>query len=318
MGRLGHRNPERIEIVTSYLTPLFLVLGLIFSAPASAYSIERLANQAIRQAIEGTSRSSAGAHYEAAPGRFSVTLGQENPECIELHAFGAPRTPSVEQPLYTCRTGYASFFDPGIKSPRWVVERLDGNNLDGGAKRKGITFQPDPQIPRFARVMPEDYRGSGYDKGHLAPAADFRASATAMEQTFFLSNIVPQDAKQNRSIWANLEAAVREMASRRGTLYVITGPVYQAPVATIGRGIPVPSALYKVIIDKQRGEMTAFVIPNNPDTGDDPARYQTAVRNVERATGINFNPSLSRQDADRLEVAGGSWLIPRVRVKFND
>lgn len=253
---------------------------------------------------------------------MSTTQGHANGDCPQFQAYGYPQTNDAKiqhRAFYSCRGGYAGMYDPAEKTPLWIAERLSAGEMDGRANRKGLDFNEDPQIPSGANAHLDDYKRSGYDKGHLAPAGDFRASQALMNQTFLLSNAVPQNPEHNRGIWANLEAGLREMTARRGDLYVITGPVYSNPHrAKIGRGVSVPDALYKVVVDSRKQEMTAFIIPNRADVGDDPGRYQVNVRDVERATGLNFNPNLGRADADRLEVGGGNWMLPRVRVRFND
>jgi endonuclease G len=82
--------------------------------------------------------------------------------------------------------------------------------------------------------------------------------------------------------------------------------------------IPVPSNLFKVIVDPFRHEMTAFVIPNDDQQGEDPRLYQVSVREVERLTGLDFNPVLPRAEADRLEVNGDAWVLPKFRSGFRE
>lgn len=253
---------------------------------------------------------------------MSTTQGRPNGDCPQFQTYGYPQSSDAKiqhRSFYSCRAGYAGMYDPAEKTPLWIAEHLSARQMDGRANRKGVEFNEDPQIPSGANARLEDYKRSGYDKGHLAPAGDYRASQELMNNTFLLSNAVPQNPDHNRGIWANLEASVREMTARRGDLYVITGPVYSnTHRSKIGRGVSVPDALYKVVVDSSTHEMTAFIIPNRADVGDDPGRYQVNVREVERATGLNFNPNLGRADADRLEVGGGNWMLPRVRVRFND
>lgn len=253
---------------------------------------------------------------------MSTTQGHSNSDCPQFQAYGYPQTSDAKiqrRAFYSCRAGYAGMYDPAEKTPLWIAERLSAKQMDGRANRKGLDFNEDPQIPFGANARLEDYKRSGYDKGHMAPAADYRLSQELMNQTFLLSNAVPQNPDHNRGIWANLEAGVREMTARRGELYVVTGPVYlNAHRTKIGRGVSVPDAIFKVVVDSNTHEMTAFIIPNRADVGDDPGRYQVNVREVEHATGLNFNPDLGRADADRFEVGGGNWMLPRVRVRFND
>ena len=192
---------------------------------------------------------------------MSVAQGHSNTDCPQFQAYGYPQTTDERirhRAFYACRPGYAGMYDPAEKTSLWIAERLSSSAISGRASRKGIDFDEDPQIPSGANARLEDYRGSGYDKGHLAPAGDYRANQALMNQTFLLSNAVPQNPDHNRGIWANLEASIREMTARRGDLYVITGPVYTNPRRSkIGRGVSVPDALYKVVVDVGRHEMTA-------------------------------------------------------------
>lgn len=217
-------------------------------------------------------------------------------------------------------------FDGAINSPIWVAERLQGGSLLGGAQRHGLEFQDDPQLPRFD--LARHYKRSGYDRGHLAPAADFRWSQEAMRQSFITSNAVPQHPIHNREIWAHLESMVREMASRRGALVVVTGPIFAEPVRWLHAGqvshtryessVPIPAALFKVIVDPSSRDMTGFVIPNEADQGDDPGPFQVSVRHIEGLTGLDFNPELTRADADKLEANAGGWLLPKVRNRYRE
>ena len=296
---------------------------LILTVPlsATAYSFaDVLARQAIRSALHAPQARRTSA-TEISQRGASVTHGSENKACADLHPYGLPR--ANEQALtarsyYTCRLGYGGQYDPVTKTPRWIAEKLDRSSLEGEANRKGMDFEEDQQIPAAHRSTLNDYRRSGLNRGHLAAAADFRGSTEMMRQSFLLTNVVPEDPKHNREVWANLEAAVRELATRRGQLFVLTGPVNGTSRRTIGHGVVVPEAMFKVLIDPKTQEMTGFIIPNRDDQGDDPGRFQVSVRDVEHATGLDFNSRLSRKDADRLEVAGGSWIVPRIRLRFRD
>lgn len=254
----------------------------------------------------------------------SVTQGRQNPDCDTAQPRGMPVTasPVVKRSYFLCRMGYASQYDPETKTPLWVAERINKRTLEGSASRDDETFAEDPQIPSHLQASLDDYttedvEGDRYDRGHLAPAADFKWSQTAMSQSFLLTNIVPQAPRNNRGVWSSLEGMVREMAMRRGEMYVVTGPVYlNSKVTTLGRNeVRIPNAMFKILIDPARGEMTGFIIPNNNSVGDDPAKYQFSVRDVERVTGINFNPSLDRGTADVLETRGGNWILPKVRTR---
>lgn len=304
-------NHRAISIVAACLAVLSI------STSAVAYDF---VGSFAKQAINSVTKASYTPGIPAGP-EMSVVKGAQNTNCPQFQAFGYPipfDEKVVHRGFYTCRAGYASMYDPATKTPRWVAEHIKGSALEGSANRKQVRFSEDPQLPHGVSATLNDYSRSGYDKGHMAPAADYRSSQESMNQTFLLSNIVPQNPVHNQGIWANLEAAIREMVGRWSDLYVITGPIYDAASTKIGSGVAVPSALFKVVIDRKRQEMTAFIIPNRPDVGDDPAKYQVRVRDVEHATGMDFNPALSRREADRVEAAGGDWIIPKVRLKFRD
>jgi len=216
-----------------------------------------------------------------------------------------------------CKNGFLVEYATSRKSPTWVAEKLTRDSINGRITRDGIQFVADPAVPGAYRAQPSDYTRSGFDRGHLASAGNFRNNAKGMSDSFLMSNIVPQDPEHNRSIWANLEASVRELTARRGELYVVSGPVYTDNPRMLKNGIPVPDALFKVLIHPSQGG-TAFVIPNRPGLGDNPDRYQVTIRTVEKLTGINFNPLLPKAEQDRIELNGGDWLMPKVRVRFKD
>lgn len=214
-----------------------------------------------------------------------------------------------------CRNGFVLGYDGEKRTSAWVAERLVAHELKGDVSRNGIEFREDLDIPVGQRSFLGDYVRSGFDRGHLAPAGDFRSNPAGMVDSFTLSNIVPQAPENNRGIWASLEGSVREMAARRGELYVVTGPVYREPIERIGK-TAVPAALYKVLIDPASKTGTAFLVPNRDGLGDDYTRYQVTIRAVEKVTGIDFNPDLPRAEQDRLEVGGGDWVMPKVRSAY--
>lgn len=202
-----------------------------------------------------------------------------------------------------CRGGYALLHSSATKTAVWVAERLDGAET-GGAEPRTNEFAPDPALPESERAVPADYRRSGFDRGHLAPAADFSTSTEHMRESFYLSNIVPQVGENNRGVWARLESQVRRLARAHGTVFVVTGPVFDAQPARIGSGVAVPGALFKVVIDPARGRAVAWLIPNKAGIGeDDWDRYRVPVRQVEAAAGLDFSPELPAAQQDALETS---------------
>ena len=197
--------------------------------------------------------------------------------------------------------------DPANKIPAWVAYALTKeDSLAKTTKRQG-SFRADPALPRGKRAENSDYSGSGYDKGHMAPANDFTQSVAAMKATFVLTNAVPQKHGVNGGQWAKLEASVHALASSCGTIWAVSGPlsVGDKPVKTIGPDkVAVPTHTYKAVLcvhpngDK---EMFGFVLPNvNKPTGTI-ASYTFSVEYVEKLTGLDFFSSLPATEQSRLE-----------------
>ena len=171
----------------------------------------------------------------------------------------------------------------------WVAYILNGDKLNGGFKRRD-NFKSDRAVTTGSASL-ADYKRSGYDRGHLAPAADMNWSREVMDESFFMSNMSPQTAKFNRGIWKELEAQVRMWSARNNVLYVVTGPVLTGdePKSIGDNGVTVPEYYYKVLLDFSEPELKsiAFILPNtvgNKDLKD----YAVTIDRVEEKTGIDF------------------------------
>lgn len=198
-------------------------------------------------------------------------------------------------------------YDPAHKIPAWVGYALTKEDSLSQATGRQGSFRADAALPRGGRAENSDYSGSGYDKGHMAPARDFTRSVEAMRATFVLTNAVPQKHGVNGGKWAQLEEAVHHLASTRGTVWVFSGPVFagQAPIKTIGPDkVAVPTHTYKVVLcvhpngDK---EMFGFVLPDIDKPSDTINGYTFSVNQVERLTGLDFFGALPADEQNRLE-----------------
>jgi DNA/RNA endonuclease G (NUC1) len=199
------------------------------------------------------------------------------------------------------RDAYALAYDGQHRQPRWVYERLTAESIQGEADRKQFDFQEDDLIPEPLRSKRGDYAGSGFDRGHLCPAADARFSKEAMRETFYLSNISPQCAELNRGYWAKLERHVRDLTRHYKAIHVFTGALY-LPIVENGKryvkyqvigenDVAVPTHFFKVMFCEKNGipEMKAYILPNQPISSQkELSSFETTVEKVEKMAGIVF------------------------------
>lgn len=198
------------------------------------------------------------------------------------------------------------------KIPYWVAYYLSASNLQGNQSRTN-DFRSDSQLPVGSRAELEDYRYSGFDRGHNAPAAAFKRSREAMSTTFLLSNMSPQTLKLNQRIWKKLEEQVRELVMAGGEAWIITGNVFLSsdsqfvsPTEFIGpNSVAVPTHCFKTILscdDTGEFSMFAFLLPNQrehiPGTSTD---YIITIDRLEEITEYDFFPNLPDEMEDSLE-----------------
>jgi endonuclease G len=198
-----------------------------------------------------------------------------------------PLVPAAEKLRELCFSGFAILHNGSTKTPMFVAERLNRRLLtQAQGLERTDRFYADARLPRAERAELADYRGSGYSRGHMAPAANM-TSKEAMAQSFSLANMVPQDQKHNGGAWSRVEQDTRKYVLRAsGDVYIFTGPVFSGRVKKIGEGgVAVPSHIYKLIYDASTDKAWAYWQANHPDTtGGAPISYQELVKR----TGIHF------------------------------
>lgn len=170
-------------------------------------------------------------------------------------------------PLALCSDAFAVLYSGLTKTPMVVVEKLSRQRLQNAAGlARTDQFYADTRVPASGRAVLADYQGSGFDRGHLAAAAN-QPSASAMAQSFALSNMVPQDPTHNRKLWSKLEADTRKYAQRAsGNVYVFTGALHEGSTQTLGRSaVWIPSHLFKLVYDEAQQRAWAHVLPNRAD-----------------------------------------------------
>ena len=200
------------------------------------------------------------------------------------------------------RPGYALGYIEQHEQAAWVIYVMTREEATTKVAKRTNRFLPDPEIPTGSATA-ADYRKSGYDRGHLAPAADMAFSAQTMTDSFFYSNMSPQKPAFNRGIWKELEALVRDFAITERKIVVVTGPILpKEPQITIGPNkVTVPTHYYKVIYDLTPPQkMIAFILPNE---GSNKALQEFAVTvdAVEKVTGLDFFSKVPKEKQERLE-----------------
>jgi endonuclease G, mitochondrial len=189
-------------------------------------------------------------------------------------------------------TGYTLLFDDRYKLADWVAYELTKEETTKLFDRNN-KFVSDPMVKTGA-ATDKDYAGSGYDKGHLAPAADMEWSETAMEESFYYSNMSPQEPGFNRGIWKKLEELVRTWAIENNAIYIVTGPVLTKGLPAIGPDhVAVPKYFYKVILDYTETDMKGigFII-RNTSSSEPLQTFSVTIDSVEKFTGLDFFPLL--------------------------
>jgi len=228
-------------------------------------------------------------------------------------ALGLPRDGDPSDDYLMDKGQYVVSYNPRLNAPNWVAWRLTKEDLGGAPRSSG--FRPDPALPApLYRVADDDYRGSGYDRGHLCPSADRTASPDANRATFLFTNVHPQVHDMNAGPWEKLEVHARTLARGGRDVYVVAGGVFAAEPARIGHGVAVPTASYKVLVAVPRGAharevdatapTAAAIVPNRAGLAREPwTRFATTVRDVEAVTGYDYFARLPPEVADALERA---------------
>lgn len=281
-------------------------LALLVAA-AAAYAFHLFVPE--YSALTDNPDTSIGAPVPDTPKKPQKSRGQSStkkriprPKGLEIPAYLTDRPEEV-----VAHGGYTVSFNNKHKLPNWVAWVLTRERTQGTVKRND-QFQPDPDIRKGCTATDSDYRGSGYDRGHMCPAADNRFSRQAMLECFYLSNICPQTHSLNGGDWKELEEKCRRWAMQYDTLYIVCGPVLpdgeRLPVIGDGQ-VSVPPAFYKVLLRMDDdGEARAIGFIYRQEDKDHPmSHYATTVDEVERLTGINFFSKLPKRLERRAEAA---------------
>ena len=238
--------------------------------------------------------------------------------CTVLNIF-AQRIPLLELPAITPTDviikhfAYTLSYNEKHEQANWVAYELTAEETQKAVSRTN-DFRPDPAV-RTGSATNADYQGSGYDRGHMASAADMSWNVQSMEESFFYSNMSPQVPGFNRGIWKKLEERVRQWAMENKDIYVVTGPVLTGNLSAIGPDkVSVPRYYYKVVLDYSLPELKGigFIMPN-ASSSRPLESYAVPIDSVEKVTGINFFSALPDKQEQAIEktvcIPCWSWTI---------
>lgn len=217
-------------------------------------------------------------------------------EKLEIPVFVESRTSQVIE-----HTGFTVSYNADWRIPNWVAYELTKQETEGTVER-ARHFVPDPDV---RGICPEtrDYSNSGFDRGHMAPAADMKWSEQAMRESFYLSNICPQNHNLNAGVWKSLEEKTRDWANLYQSVYVVCGPIVSEDCSVIGScDISVPDAFYKVLLTSANNQWQAIGFYFENKAGTRPLRtFCKTVDELEEMTGIDFFPQLNDEVENRVE-----------------
>ena len=218
--------------------------------------------------------------------------------------------------------GYSFSYNENHEQANWVayeLTKLETVKLYNRTDK----FLTDPLV-KTSSANDNDYKGFGYDRGHLAPAADMGFSEITMKESFYYSNMSPQLPGFNRGIWKSLEEQVRSWANIYDAIYIVTGPILTEGLKTIGENeVSIPEYYYKVILDYSGPNVKgiAFVLPN-ASSKNSLSSFAISIDSLEKLTNINFYPLLPDKHENLIEskvcITCWDWTIVKTESKVQD
>lgn len=224
-----------------------------------------------------------------------VSISQQNYQDLEIPAYS-------DNDFILKRIAYTTSYDKVNKIPKWVAWHLTSDHTNGNQRRLA-NFIVDDNVPA-PRAELVDYKGSGYDRGHMCPAGDNKWGYEPMKESFFLTNICPQNHNLNCGDWNELEIVCRNWANKYGDIYIVAGPIlYKGEHETIGLNkVTVPEAFFKVVLCMNgTPKAIGFIYKNHP-CNNPQSSYVNSIDQVERITGLDFFYNLPDDIEEKVEA----------------
>ena len=249
-------------------------------------------------------------------------------DSIPLYSIKVTNIPQLEIPKTNAKNkvidhaGYSLLYNESHEQASWVAYELTKDETNKIFDRTN-KFIVDRSV-KTGSATDKDYESSGYDRGHLAPASDMGWSELTMAESFYYSNMSPQDPSFNRGIWKKLEELVRTWAIENNSLYIATGPILSNNLQTIGPNkVSVPNYYYKVILDYSEPSIKGigFILPNI-GSKEELQNFAVSIDSVESLTGIDFFPLLEDGQETLIEkslcVSCWSWKNSKIKHEKNE
>ena len=238
--------------------------------------------------------------WKKSSGTLQTSLNPETPPMEIAIAWvnlttGYPLASTVDTIL--SYSGFDLGYNEQYEQAAWVAYVLSREEIESGNIERTDNFRPDTAIASGSATL-ADYRGSGFDRGHLAPAGDMQWAPEAMSESFLMSNMSPQLPAFNRGVWLRLETEVRNWALEKDSIYVITGPVLAPIDSFIGENqVGIPQHYYKVLVDLSPPDhsLIAFLLPHS-GSSDALIQFAITVDSLEQVTGYDFFAGAPEQD----------------------
>lgn len=230
--------------------------------------------------------------WKKSKGELLTTMGPETPPrniSISWESLSIAYPTANTTDTILSYDGFDLAYNEEFEQAAWVAYVLTREEIESGNIDRTDNFRSDKSITSGSSSL-SDYRGSGYDRGHLAPAGDMKWDPLVMSQSFLMSNMSPQLPAFNRGIWRKLETQVRQWAIQKDSLYVITGPLLEPIDSLIGDNeVGVPGYYFKVLVDLSPPDhsMIAFLLPN-VGSSDPLMQFALSVDSLEQITTYDF------------------------------
>lgn len=246
-------------------------------------------------------------------GVFTPTLSNaQNAAC--LNHFAEHKTPVITKPalqtktLGLCFEAYAVLYSGVSRTPLWSAEHLTRESLRAAREvPREDNFHAERSLPEEDQAQLSDYAHSGFDRGHMSPAADM-PTAQAQSESFSLANIVPQNRKNNQLLWAAIEGVTRHLVQQRGELFVITGPLFEGEqIHRMNGRVLIPTHIFKAVYDPQTKEAAAWLAPNEAGN----VFEVMSVAELEKRIHINLFPGVP----DAVKLHAMNLPEPRIRQR---